>query len=92
MIPVKMIIKALDIMGPTLTKLIISWHLLAKILPITAAYQTLVTISTMRSTKATWAEVQANIASGHATTGYISAATLLFGVRSLMTALTWKNI
>ena len=35
MIPVQMIIRALEILGPTMTKVVLAFHLLSKIIPIT---------------------------------------------------------
>ena len=86
MIPLKMIIKALDIMGPTLTKVVLSFHLLSKVLPITAIAQWAYFTATTASTKATAANITAQTASTLTTRGYTAALITLLAWQKLKTA------
>jgi hypothetical protein len=83
LIPVKMIVRALEIMGPELTKLLISFHLLNKILPISAIVQYAYNLAMLDSTKATTANITAQMTNTIATNSYKNA---------LITAVAWKKI
>ena len=83
LIPLQMIIKALDIMGPTLTKAVLSFHLLSKILPITTIAQWAYFMATVSSTKATSANIARTMQSTITSRGYTAA---------LMTKLMWERL
>ena len=83
LIPIKLVIKALDMMGPTMTKVLISFHLLNKIVPISTAANYAFQLSQLRGTKVTAKEIELATASTLVTKGRTAA---------LMTAALWQNI
>jgi TP901 family phage tail tape measure protein len=83
LIPIKLVVKALDMMGPTMTKVLISFHLLNKIVPISTAANYAFQLSQLRGTKVTAKEIELATASTLVTKGRTAA---------LMTAALWQNI
>jgi hypothetical protein len=83
LIPIKLVIKFLDMLGPTMTKVLISFHLLNKIVPISTAANYAFQLSQLRGTKVTAKEIEMATASTLVTKGRTAA---------LMTAALWQNI
>jgi len=83
LIPIKLVIKALDMMGPTMTKVLISFHLLNKIVPISTAANYAFQLSQLRGTKVTAKDIEMATASNIVTKGRTAA---------LMTAALWQNV
>ena len=73
LIPVKMIVKALQVMGPEMTKMLLSFHLLNKILPISALVQYGFNLAMLDSTRATTANIGAQMTNTIATNSYKNA-------------------
>jgi TP901 family phage tail tape measure protein len=92
MIPVKMIIKALEIMGPTMTKVVLAFHLLSKILPITTIAKLAYVSVTWKSNFASIEELKIKMADVSATPLFISSGLMVLAYKKLTTAATYKNI
>ena len=89
LIPVKMIVRALEIMGPAMTKVVLSFHLLSKIIPITTIVKWLYVSATIAENHASTAALRTKMADASATPMFISAGLGLIAVRKLQTF--WTN-
>jgi hypothetical protein len=83
LIPVKVLIKALDTLGPTFIKFVLGFHLLNKLLPISTILQYTYFMSTLRGVTVTQSQTAATMKSTIASQGYSSA---------LMTKLFWQKL
>ena len=83
LIPVKVLIKALDTLGPTFVKFVLGFHILNKLLPISTLLQYSYFLSTLRGVTVTQKQTAATMKSTIASQGYSSA---------LMTKLFWQKL
>ena len=92
LIPVKLIIKALETMGPALTKVVIGLHLLTRILPITKALTLAAGVANIMYAKTTYEKVKANIADKAATDTYIASGIAYLTLAKITNIETYKTI
>jgi TP901 family phage tail tape measure protein len=83
LIPVKLIVRALEIMGPELTKMLISFHLINKIMPVSTMLTYAYSLATLDKTKATSANIAVEMQSTLTTNTYKNA---------LITSLFWQKL
>jgi hypothetical protein len=83
LIPLKLIIKAVEIMGPTFTKLLIVFHLLNKILPISTILKYAYFTATMKAADATRAEMYSQISTNTTQKGLAASTLTLMGLQKL---------
>ena len=92
LIPVKMIVKALQVMGPTMTKMLISFHLLNKIMPISTAVSYAYNLANLRGTVVTNAMVAAKVKDNMVTTAQKNALISLFAIQKLINKEMWRGV
>ena len=92
LIPVKLIIKALETMGPALTKVVIGLHLLTRILPITKVLTLAAGVANIMYAKTTYEKIKANIADKAATDTYIASGLAYLILAKITNIETYKTI
>jgi len=92
LIPVKLIVKALQIMGPQMTKVVIAFHLFNKIVPITAALQYSLSLAMMNHSKVTATDTANMLNNTLVTNAHKNATITSLVVQKLVNTEMWKGI
>ena len=92
MIPVQIMVRALQMLGPTMTKVLLGFHLLSKIIPIATIAKYAYVTATIAEKFATTASLKAKMAEASTTPMFVSAAMGLIVVRKLSRKETWLAI
>ena len=92
LIPVKLIVKALQIMGPQMTKLVIAFHLFNKIVPITTLFQYGLSLAMMNHSKVTAVDTAKMMENTLVTNAHKNATITSLVVQKLINTEMWRGI